>query len=192
MPTPRSWPFIATKEHRRFVEFADTVKRERTIGICYGPAGIGKTQSANRYARWAKAEHLLRTWGPREEPLAQLCLYLRHNDTDRIAAMDPDIQWGPYAPWVRPTLLAARGEIDHARTVLRRIESPPRDLLFEALWAVIAHAAIAVDDAEVMRRAHTQLTPAATETTAQSGLLDLGPVRDHLDELASHLSRRLE
>ncbi len=35
-------PFIATKQHRRFIEFADAVRRQRTIGICFGQAGTGK------------------------------------------------------------------------------------------------------------------------------------------------------
>lgn len=39
--------FIITKEHRRFTEFATAVRKERTIGICHGDAGIGKTQSGS-------------------------------------------------------------------------------------------------------------------------------------------------
>ena len=44
--------FIVTKEHRRFTEFANAVRKEKTIGICHGAAGVGKTNSARRYA-WA-------------------------------------------------------------------------------------------------------------------------------------------
>jgi DNA transposition AAA+ family ATPase len=77
----RTGPFIVTKEHRRFTEFAHALRQHRTIGVCFGPAGVGKTLSARRHAHWDLAEPLLHTWGPREPSDAHVYAALARSRT---------------------------------------------------------------------------------------------------------------
>nr|WP_237555132.1 BTAD domain-containing putative transcriptional regulator [Streptomyces sp. SID4948] len=119
--------------------------------------------------------------------LALLCLRLRDG---RPVRPDEHADWGPYEPWVRPLLLLARGRRGAAAAALRKVPDPPRDLLFEALWCLIGRAAVAVGDREATRRALSELSPAAGELAgAGSGLLSLGPVSHHIDDLAAALRR---
>ncbi|MFF7645670.1 BTAD domain-containing putative transcriptional regulator [Streptomyces canus] len=116
-------------------------------------------------------------------PLALLCLRLHHGFP---VTADPHTDWGPYEPWVRPLLLLAEGRDQDAVRLLADVPSPPGDLLCEALWCLLARAAIQVGDRALMRRARSALEPARGELAgAASGLLTAGPVADHLDALAA-------
>ncbi|MEP7762875.1 BTAD domain-containing putative transcriptional regulator [Sanguibacter sp. 25GB23B1] len=123
-------------------------------------------------------------------PLALLGLRVVHG---RPAPTDPRTDWGPYAPWARPLVLLAEDRRDDAAAALRALPDPPHDHLLDALWCLAAHAAVQLEDHDMMERAHTALLPAAGEIAgAGSGLLTLGPVPRYLDALAAGLrgSRR--
>lgn len=119
-------------------------------------------------------------------PLARLSLRIRHH---LAPEQEEKTDWGPYEPWVRPLLLLDQGRRAEAREALHQAPAPPRDLLFEALWCLLAKAATALGERPLMTEAHTQLAPAAEEIAgAGSGLLSLGPVAAWLDTLRTALA----
>ncbi|MFE4061765.1 ATP-binding protein, partial [Streptomyces sp. NPDC059096] len=115
-------------------------------------------------------------------PLALLSL---SRPADGRAEVDEGAEWGPYAPWVRPSALLAAGRPEAARTAVRAVPEPPPDLLLEARLCLLAGAAAEVGDRPVMWRTYDRLLPAEGELAgAGSGLLCLGPVARHLGDLA--------
>lgn len=85
----RGEAFIVTKEHRRFVEFASAVRKDRYIGLCFGAAGVGKTLSAKRYAHWHAVEPLLSRWGPRDPSDQKVYATLARS---RVLFYTPDVR----------------------------------------------------------------------------------------------------
>ncbi|WP_295701077.1 AAA family ATPase [Lapillicoccus sp.] len=121
-PTQRpETPFMITKQHRRFVEFADTVRRNRYIGACYGAPGIGKTLSAKTYASsddwewWNAARHTRGAPVPESLLVSRTVLFTPHVITTprqlereiilRCSRLSHDIQrhlrpdWDPEFSW---------------------------------------------------------------------------------------------
>ncbi|ADB35388.1 transcriptional regulator, SARP family [Kribbella flavida DSM 17836] len=113
-------------------------------------------------------------------PLALLTIRLRRD----LPLSSQPADYGPYEPWVRPLLLLDEGRTDDAAAALAVVPEPPRDLMLEAMWTLVAEAAIRLGDRAAMDRARQALEPAATELAgAGSGLITLGPVAEVLSRL---------
>ncbi|GGC97784.1 ATP-binding protein [Tersicoccus solisilvae] len=93
--------FIITKEHRRFAEFADAVRKQNTIGVCFGPAGVGKTLSARRYAHWDSIGPFIARWAARSE------------DDTKIYAAAHRARTVFYTPEVSATMRALQDDLRH-------------------------------------------------------------------------------
>lgn len=102
------------------------------------------------------------------EALAVLTVRLREG-----RPLDAAADYGPYEPWVRPLLTGERGEVP----------DPPKDLMQELLWTLVAEAALAQGNQQLIARARQALQPAAGEETAGSGLVTLGSTAKILDRL---------
>lgn len=55
---PAKHNFFTTKEYKRFSEFCEDCKRDKYVGLCYGPPGVGKSNSAHAYSNWDEVERL--------------------------------------------------------------------------------------------------------------------------------------
>ncbi|WP_250213354.1 hypothetical protein [Acrocarpospora catenulata] len=103
---------------------------------------------------------------------------------------DPDLTArviGAYdvpANWTRSDDPEQAGRVVAAAQALWLAPDPPHDLLAEALWALLAQAALVLSDRPTLERARAALLPAGDELAgAASGLISLGPVTDILAAL---------
>lgn len=51
--------FFQTRQHQRFIEFANSCRNTRGLGICTGKPGVGKETSALVYSQWESLQPLL-------------------------------------------------------------------------------------------------------------------------------------
>ena len=141
-PPRRLAPFLITKQHRRFAEFAAAVRRHRYIGACYGAPGIGKTLSARTYAAADDCDQWFAHGHRHGAPLPETVLASR------------TILWTPY---VTTTPRELEREIDYLTgqisTSIEHVYDPDYDpeLLWETIYRPERIELLIVDEADRLR-----------------------------------------
>lgn len=51
--------FLITSQYKRFAELCNNSLNSKSINLCYGKPGVGKTESAQHYAKWLTVDPLL-------------------------------------------------------------------------------------------------------------------------------------
>src|SRR6478735_9089227 len=147
--------FQVTKQHRRFVEFADAVRRHRSLGACYGAPGLGKTLSARTSAaaddwdRWELHRY------SRDSMLPQSLL---------------DSRTAIFTPYVTITARQLLNEVIHRVAVL----SGDIERSFNALWDPF-------DDIQLESDSRTELLIDEADRLKTSGLEQLRDFFDRSD-----------
>ncbi|MFW0776064.1 hypothetical protein ACLRGI_23230 [Paenarthrobacter nitroguajacolicus] len=81
---------------------------------------------------------------------------------------------------MRPLLMVRAGAREEAAEALRRLPDPPKDLLLEAIWCIMAQASCELGEPSMISKALAALEPARGERAAGSGVVDLGDVDHYL------------
>lgn len=138
----RAPAFLITKEYHRFEEFCAACRRDRYIGLCYGPPGVGKTLSARHYARWDLLEETHYRVGRASPPAHEI-------GTCRTVFYTPPVANEPRVihrelQLVRLILNELVGE---ARIEQQQDPEPPPDASLRADWTEL----IIVDEADRLK-----------------------------------------
>ena len=126
---------LPTKEHLRFIEFAEACRQYRYIGLCYGPAGVGKTLSAWEYSGWRFLKENYDQVKPmdsiiRSEVVKCTSVFYTAGITNTPKSLWLDLF--NKMQIMGKALLQAQGEIDVAQIALNAAENCPLVIVDEA------------------------------------------------------------